>query len=311
MKMTPFFVDKVWGSKQLATLKNYKGNQLGETWEVANIDEGQSRCNGISVRQLMQGFGEIPFIIKLIGTSDYLSVQVHPNNEWAKKFESPTSLGKSECWLILDAAQDSGIYLGLKPGVTKEALLKKIVDSENVNDLLNFIPVKKGDFYFVPAGTVHAIGKNILLAEVQQASGITYRLWDWNRPEKRELHIEKGMQVINYKYELPAYQNTNGSGNCELVNFEKISVQIVAVDGDDEVCLDLGAYGKMGALLVLNGAIEISSEHESVTLNQYETVLLAAIFKDQNQNCISVTNIKKQMKESGREHSHLFFIKSN
>ena len=139
---------------------------------------------------------QLPFVVKIIDAQDNLSVQVHPNDEWAAKLEN--SRGKTECWLILDAKPGAGVYLGLKDGVAGEQFSEAVLASRPVQDLIQFFPVQRGDFITVPAGTIHAIGAGVTLLEVQQASGITYRLWDWGRPD-RELHIEKGMKVSSFE----------------------------------------------------------------------------------------------------------------
>lgn len=142
----------------------------------------------------------LSYLAKFIDTSEELSIQVHPGDEYARLHEN--SLGKTECWLILEAADGAGVYLGLKSHVTKELLKDSLEKKIAINSLLNFYPVKKGDFFYVTAGSIHAIGKDITLAEVQQNSGITYRVWDWNRVdakgEGRELHVEKSLDVINF-----------------------------------------------------------------------------------------------------------------
>jgi mannose-6-phosphate isomerase len=184
-KLTPTIVRKIWGGKNLEQLKSIPksaevSEPVGETWEVY--------------------LEHLPYLAKFIDTDQELSIQVHPGDVYAKLHEN--SLGKTECWIILDARPGEGIFLGLKPGVSKSDLLKALADQKSINELLVFYPVKAGDFFFVPAGSIHAIGKGILLAEVQQNSGITYRVWDWNRLDDagkpRELHVDKSLDVINF-----------------------------------------------------------------------------------------------------------------
>jgi mannose-6-phosphate isomerase len=145
----------------------------------------------------------LPYLAKFIDTNEALSIQVHPGDEYARIHEN--SLGKSECWIILEAEIGAGIYLGLKNNVTKEILENALLEKKEINELLNFYPVEKGDFFFVPAGSIHAIGAGVTLAEVQQNSGITYRVWDWNRVDQlgnaRELHVKKSIDVIEFAQE--------------------------------------------------------------------------------------------------------------
>lgn len=180
----PSIVRKIWGGKKLENWKQLRGESsvvpVGETLEI--FEE------------------HLPYLAKFIDTSDELSIQVHPGDEYARVHEN--SSGKTECWIILEAEPGAGIYLGLKDGTVKADLQKALQEKKQINELLNFYEVAPGDFFFVPAGSIHAIGKNITLAEVQQNSGITYRVWDWNRVDEkgvpRELHVEKSLDVINF-----------------------------------------------------------------------------------------------------------------
>ena len=201
--LSPYIVRKIWGGKRLPVMKSLdeSGQALpvGETWEVSRHEDGSSKVGN---RELSSTTSEedLPYLVKFIDTSDNLSVQVHPHDEYAKRVEN--SMGKTECWLILDAEPGSGIYLGFKKGVTKEQFQEAVERSEDVSRFLVFHEVKRGDFFFVPAGSIHAIGKGVTLVETQQSSGITYRVWDWNRVDSegqsRELHIEKAMDVSRF-----------------------------------------------------------------------------------------------------------------
>ncbi len=195
MKLEPFLVEKPWGGRWLA--QRYGSNptaKIGEAWLISTLQEGESQLEG---EPLSKSLGaRLPFVVKIIDARDNLSVQVHPNNDWAAKLEN--SRGKTECWLILEAKAGSGVYLGLKDGVTGAQFSLAILANQPVDDLVRFFPVERGDFITVPAGTIHSIGAGVTLLEVQQASGITYRLWDWGRTD-RELHIEKGMKVSTFE----------------------------------------------------------------------------------------------------------------
>jgi mannose-6-phosphate isomerase len=210
-RLKPLLVPKIWGSETLTNLKEKysirKGSELiGETWEVSTLNEGQSEVAGKSLF-LALGF-RLPYMVKFLGTSQHLSIQVHPNDLIAKKLEGPLAQGKDECWIVLDALPDAKIFIGVKPGVKKAQLQAAIDHGEDVSLLLQSYPAQKGQFYFVPAGTIHALGAGLLLAEVQSSSGITYRLWDWNRLDDsgklRTLHIEQGLASL----ELSAKKNS-------------------------------------------------------------------------------------------------------
>jgi mannose-6-phosphate isomerase len=209
-ELSPSIVRKIWGGKKLEIMKCLRPSNgvepIGETLEI--YEES------------------LPYLAKFIDTNEELSVQVHPGDEYARLHEN--SLGKTECWIILEASEGAGVYLGLKPYVTKELLKDSLKQKKEINHLLNFYPVKKGDFFYVTAGSIHAIGKNITLAEVQQNSGITYRVWDWDRVDEkgmgRELHIDKSLDVINFE---------KGSNSSD---FFRIRSQIFENDGLNELC---------------------------------------------------------------------------
>jgi mannose-6-phosphate isomerase len=142
-------------------------------------------------------------LFKFIDAADDLSVQVHPNDQLA--FERYEQQGKTEIWHVIDANPGAGLYVGFKNKITREVFIQNVQDG-TVDQLLQFYEVKKGDTFFIPAGTVHAIGKGVLLAEVQQSSDITYRIFDWNRitdeGNLRELHIDEAMDAIDFENEI-------------------------------------------------------------------------------------------------------------
>lgn len=194
MKLKPHFVEKPWAGSFLSNFFQMPHQKIGEAWLISTLKGAESQINQ---QNLSEHLGkELPFLVKIIDAQESLSVQVHPNDEWAQKLEN--SKGKTECWFILNSTPSAGVYLGLKEDISDDIFRKAILEKQSVQDLLNFYPVSQGDFISVPAGTIHAIGGGVTLLEVQQASGITYRLWDWNRPG-RELHHEKGLKVSDYK----------------------------------------------------------------------------------------------------------------
>ena len=215
IKLRPYIKEIVWGGN---TLRNY-GKQapysnIAECWELSLHEEGSSIiASGINEGKTLDSvltkedvgskcnkFPFFPTLIKLIDADRELSVQVHPSDEYALKNEG--QFGKTEMWYILEAKEGAGIYLGFKRDTSKKEVEEKIKNNTLV-DLLNFIPVKPGDCYFVKSGTVHAIGGGITLFEVQQNSSLTYRLYDWGKlgmdGKPRELHVDKSLKILNYK----------------------------------------------------------------------------------------------------------------
>lgn len=208
-----------WGGRRLGShLRKAigEGNDYAESWELADHGSDQSRIiggplTGTTLRQLMQthphellgaqaGLTQFPLLIKFLDADDWLSLQVHPDDALARRFD-PKENGKSEAWVILDAQPESRICAGLKAGVDAAAL-REGLQSGNIEELLHMIPVKSGDCVFIPAGTVHAIGPGILLAEVQQQSNITFRLHDWGRVDAngkpREIHVDQSIECTDF-----------------------------------------------------------------------------------------------------------------
>lgn len=220
LKFKPFFKDKIWGGNKIKTiLKRPVGTMenCGESWEISAIEDNVSVVeNGFlakenDLNELIEIYmGELvgdsvyeqyglgfPLLIKYIDASDDLSVQVHPNDKLAQDRYGMN--GKTEMWYVIDAEEGAGLYVGFKPGVSRQEYWDAVEDG-TIDLLLNFYPVKKGDLFFIPAGTVHAIGKGVLLAEIQQPSDVTYRIFDWNRTDEngigRELHVEEAYDAI-------------------------------------------------------------------------------------------------------------------
>lgn len=287
LKQIPHLVSTVWGGEKL---KKYKLSEessfegpLGETWEVSTLENGLSLCeDGRSLNDILEG-KVLPYLIKFIDTNQNLSIQVHPDNEYAHIHED--ALGKEECWYILDAEEGSGIYLGLKEGITKDDLQKSIEEGEEVNELLNFIEVQKGDFFNLPAGSIHAIGSGVTLVEVQQNSGVTYRVWDWNRMgldgKPRELHVKKAMDVINFdpkenRLDFFQYKNLKESGI--LTSNEYFNARLKILEKDQESAISLNG---ISSVVVLSGECDIDGtvirEFESAAIKDIESAIIKAI----------------------------------
>ena len=164
--------------------------------------------------------GDYPLLVKIIQANDSLSIQVHPDDDWAVKLEGPGNRGKTECWYVLDAAPDAKLVYGIKEGFSNEVLAKAITENK-LEDYLDMVSVKAGDFIFIPAGTVHAIGAGLRLLEVQQSCDLTYRLYDWGRG--REVHIEKGLAVIKRDEMIPVAPFP-GTFECKYFKLETIEI---------------------------------------------------------------------------------------
>ena len=208
-----------WGGDDLKKLyhKDIPSPCTGEILEVSAIPGLESKNDaGETLPELIEKHGAallgsrvqkpFPLLLKLLDARDTLSVQVHPDNAYAARVEN--KMGKTEAWHILFAEEGACLVYGVKPGVTAEELRAAALSGAEVETKLRFVPVKAGETYYIPAGTVHAIGKGIVLYEIQQSSDVTYRFYDWERTDKhgkkRELHIEKALDVTDVTLQLEA-----------------------------------------------------------------------------------------------------------
>src|SRR5690625_1772680 len=213
------FMERIWGGTKLKQLFNYNipSNKTGEAWVIAAHPNGSSQVkNGPLMGENLSDIwtnhprlfgknkteGQFPLLVKILDADEYLSVQVHPDDEYARNVAGER-YGKTECWYILDCDENAEIIFG-HHALSKEQFLKMVEDND-WDQLLKRQQVEKGDFIYVPSGTIHAIGKGIVLLETQQNSDITYRIYDFDRTEKngnkRELHIDSAVDVITFPHE--------------------------------------------------------------------------------------------------------------
>ncbi len=223
LKFKTIFKDKIWGGQKIKTLLNKNFLPLpncGETWEISGVDADVSivangGLAGKSLKQLLETYkgqlvgnavyqhfaDEFPLLIKFIDANQDLSIQVHPNDELAKKRHN--SFGKTEMWYVIQADEGASLISGFNQPVDKKKYLQKF-NSGQLTDILNQEKVAAGDVFFLPAGRVHTIGKGLLIAEIQQTSDITYRIYDFDRLDdsgnKRQLHVEEALDAIDFNY---------------------------------------------------------------------------------------------------------------
>ncbi len=288
MKLNPVFKDYLWGNGKLKELygKNTPYEITAESWEVSCHPNGLSTiANGSYARKTLQEVVEIlddkllgrslstfdkgrfPLLVKFIDAYDRLSIQVHPDDEYAKVHENG-ELGKTEMWYIIDAQEDAKLIFGLKEGTDKESFAQALKKGEP-DDMLNYVSVKKGDMFFVPAGMLHAIGKGILIAEIQQNSDTTYRVFDYNRRDKegnlRPLHIDKALDVIDFTASAKAVEGNIVS--CPYFHTEKINLSgekqfsagftiLICTQGSGEILYENGKTNfKAGDSFVIPAAL--------------------------------------------------------
>jgi len=219
LRMKPFLSERVWGGTRLAAYGKQlpPGGHIGESWEISGHRDGLSTVAngplaGKTIPELVTAFGAellgtqvsperpFPLLVKILDANAQLSVQVHPSDEYCAE-HGLTDPGKPEAWLILEAERGARIWRGLKPGTTREKF-EELLSAGKLADCLHSFEVAAGDCVNLPAGTVHAIGAGIVLAEVQQTSDLTYRVFDWNRVgldgRPRQLHVEEALATIDW-----------------------------------------------------------------------------------------------------------------
>lgn len=225
-KIFPAYKDYIWGGNKLRNYgMNSTSDRIAEAWVFSynknglSLDKNSQELNIALKNKLGKKYDEFeffPYLIKLIDSNNDLSIQVHPSDEYALKNEN--SFGKTEMWYIIEAEKDACLYLGFKKDVTKVEV-EEAIKNNTICNLLNKVIVKPGECYFVESGTVHAIGKGIVLAEIQQNSDLTYRVYDYDRVDKngnkRELHIEKALNVMNLKKHDPIPNTSSHLGTSK------------------------------------------------------------------------------------------------
>ena len=243
VKLKPAVKDYIWGGNYFQRFnKGLNLDRVSECWELSVRDDASSIiASGKDIDKplsqiitkedigpVMGRFPYFPLLIKLIDAKENLSVQVHPSDDYALKYEN--SFGKSEMWHIISADENSGLYVGLNKDYTKEEI-EEALNKGTILDYLNFFKVKPGETYVINPGTIHAIGKGVRLIEIQQNSNLTYRLYDYHRVDKdghpRELHIKKALDVIDYR----KYAPVNSEGEL-LADNQYFTVKRMNVNGE-------------------------------------------------------------------------------
>jgi len=299
----PIFKRKIWGGRKLETRLHKTlppGEPIGESWEVADLEDDQSvvangPARGQTLGQLVREWGSdllggaalfegrFPLLIKFLDATDTLSVQVHPSAEMAARLGGRVRV-KHEAWYVLDAENDGFIYRGVRPGVDADAF-RRAVDRKSVETVLNRIAVRKGHCYYLPSGTVHALGAGVTVAEVQTPSDITYRVYDWDRVDPaagspRTLHLDEAMQCISFA---PAGDDAESREHVAsvwtavttLVRGDAFTIERVRmIEGIDQPL----PYAEMVIWIVLDGAGRITTDatNEPTPFSTGDTVLLPA-----------------------------------
>ena len=283
--LVPALVKRPWGGERLAPLfgvGSAKEGPIGEAWSISTRKENPSFIDDRSLEEFIPHH-KMSYLVKFIDTADHLSVQVHPSDFVAKEQEGDR--GKSECWLILQGTKEAKVYLGLKPQVSVDSLFLKAKKGEDITSLLESYSVKEGDFFFVPAGTIHAVGKDVFLLEVSHNSDITYRIWDWNRTSaqghSRPLHHSKAMKAINTsegenKKEAFNIQHSlwEKKGKTTLMNVKGFNVALINLEEGDSYPIEEKRKGVISALVIVKGHGWLTNNHGEVNILPYQSYLI-------------------------------------
>lgn len=292
LKLRSSFKDYIWGGHRLIDdyHKQYEGTVLAESWELSCHLDGPSYIEngnyaGRTLKDFLEAegkeilgincrrFEEFPILIKFIDARDNLSIQVHPDNSYALKHEG--QYGKTEMWYVMDCEPGSFLYYGFRCEITKEEFSKRIAD-DTLLEVLHKVEVQKGDVLFIEAGTLHAIGKGILIAEIQQNSNLTYRVYDYGRigsdGRKRDLHIEKALAVTNRIPLLRSKSCNPHVADCEYFTVDKLNL-------DGKVMEHMGGHigeESFASILILEGEGYIACKGEVMPFRKGDSFFLTA-----------------------------------
>ena len=304
IKFSPILKEKIWGGDKLMRLlhKTSDKNNIGESWEISDVEADTSivsngKFKGKSLKELVSEFkgdlvgqevyklfGEkFPLLIKFIDAKTPLSIQLHPHDELAKKRHN--SFGKTEMWYVMQADDKANLIVGFKEGIASEKYLHHL-ENKSLLDILNVDEVQNGDTYFIPTGRVHAIGAGVMLAEIQQTSDITYRVYDWDRVDangnSRDLHTDEAIDAIDYtsekEYKTKYSKNENSSNT--IIDCPYFTTNFLPVKG----MVNLSHTGKDSFIIYMcvKGSVEFiyGTEKESLIVNYGETILIPSVLKE-------------------------------
>ena len=302
LKFQPILKEKIWGGEKLAQLLNKSSDKtnVGESWELSDVEKDTSivangELKGKSLKELIadfkgdlvgdkiyKHFGEkFPLLIKFIDAKEVLSIQLHPNDALAK--ERHNSFGKTEMWYVMQADEKANLIVGFQKKVTAQEYVESL-ESKTLLDILNIDEVSEGDVYFIPTGRVHAIGAGVLLAEIQQTSDVTYRIYDWDRPNPdgtfRDLHTEDAVAAIDYKvqesYKTQYSKEENLSS--EIVSCQYFTTNILPISE----ALQINHTNKDSFVIYMcvKGEVEFKYQDLQEKLSFGETLLVPASLKE-------------------------------
>ena len=300
LKFSPILKDKIWGGQKLKSILNKDSDlpNIGESWEISDVEGDTSivsdgELKGTSLKQLLETYkvdlighknykvfgNKFPLLIKFIDAKADLSIQLHPNDELAAKRHN--SFGKTEMWYVMQADEDANLIVGFNKKMTPKTYLEHL-EAKTLTEILNFDKVKEGDTYFIEVGRVHAIGAGVMLAEIQQTSDITYRVYDWDRVDdegnERDLHNDLAIDAFDFDMEddfRVDYSKKDNQSN-QMVSCPYFTTNYI------ELTKSLKKENNFDSFIIymcVNGEVEIKTEYASVIIKKGETVLLPAAIK--------------------------------
>ncbi|MES2543983.1 MAG: type I phosphomannose isomerase catalytic subunit [Bacteroidota bacterium] len=297
LQFHPIFKDRIWGGNKLKTILNkpITSDITGESWELSTVEDNVSIVANGSYKEktllelielypesilgtaVFKKFGkQFPLLFKFLDAKEDLSIQVHPNDELAQKRHH--SFGKTEMWYIMQADENAKIIVGFKEDSDATQYLKHL-ENKTLVTLLDQINVNVGDSFFLATGTVHAIGAGILLAEIQQTSDITYRIYDFDRVDsngkKRELHIDLALEAINYK-KTPSqknYKKTQNQSNT-IVDCPYFTTNFLPINGAQEIAKSIDSFT---VYMCMEGNFELLYNQTKIHYKKGDTILIPAV----------------------------------
>lgn len=310
LKFQPILKEKIWGGEKLKTILNKPSGlpNIGESWEISDVEGDTSivsngQLKGQSLKTLLEHYkadvlgkknyeifgNKFPLLIKFIDAKEDLSIQLHPNDDLAA--ERHDSFGKTEMWYVMQADEDANLIVGFNQKMTADIYLKHLED-KTLTDILNFDKVKPGDTYFIEVGRVHAIGAGVLLAEIQQTSDITYRVYDWDRVDdqgnERELHNDLAIDAFDFNMEdnfRVDYSKGKNVAN-QMVSCAYFTTSMLHIT---EPILKINTKDSFFIYICVEGEALIETEQASELVQQGETILVPAAIETYK---ITSTNAK-------------------
>lgn len=293
----PSYKNVIWGGNNISRVfkRNIVGDNIGESWELSAHPNGLSGIENTNINEdnLLQLFNNkeikkeifgthcvemerFPILAKFIDATNNLSIQVHPNDEYARANENDS--GKTEVWYVMECKDNAKIVYGFKDEVTADNLQNAV---DNIENSVKYVNVHKGDFISIPSGTVHAIMDGIMLCEVQQSSDVTYRVYDWNRVDKdgkpRELHKQKALDVINLNNNNKIYNYNDINSNTSMYKSDLFNIDMIKIDGKAEGKSNTDSFY---AYIVIDGSGSIKAGNYFRQIDKGTTFLIPAALGD-------------------------------